>query len=102
MKYMPIFLFKVTSVIDNTNHDSSANQLIPCLGLAWSNLVNTRFQIHKTKECLKYHEFDENDEQTEELVLTVRKFDVIFSPELSSITTEFLISPEGVIDVPYL
>lgn len=86
---------QVTSVIDNDN----TNKLIPCLGLAWSNLVTTRFQIQRTDECFLHRGIDD-DGDVVEYPLTVRKFETIFSPNLPSLATEFLITADGVVNVP--
>lgn len=67
--------------------------------MAWSNLVSTRIQIHKTDDVYIYNAFDEHNAKIDEIPLTVRKFEILFSPDLAPNCAEFLISPEGVIDV---
>lgn len=91
-------VFQVTSVIgSNVQGD---DKVIPCLGLAWSNLVTHRFQIHKTNDFFEHHSFDETGRIIEKLHLTTRKFEINFSPELPPKSVEFLISPEGIVDIP--
>lgn len=63
-------------------------KIVPCLGLAWANLIHTRIQIHRT------------DENLIESPLIIRKMEVIFSPDLPPNTAEFLIATEGIVDVP--
>lgn len=79
--YVFIFL-KVSSVID----DSGTTKCIPCLGLAWANLVCTRLQLYRTnKNCQD---------------LVVRRMEVIFSPAFPQNSAEFLVTGNGVTDVP--
>lgn len=61
--------------------DNGQNKVVPCLGLAWSNLVTTRIQIHRNR------------------LSDIREFEIIFSPELPQTTAKFLISEEGIVDV---
>lgn len=72
------------------------NKCVPCLGLAWSNLVTTQFKIRKL------------DKQVSSLIgssisnspIRVRSFEVAFSPELANQFAEFIITEKGISDIP--
>ncbi|XP_058983949.1 DNA repair protein XRCC3-like [Musca domestica] len=63
---------------------------IPCLGLAWSHLGRTRLRISKVPKQIKY----------DDKLLTVRKLEIIYSPETPIAYAEFLITGEGIVNVP--
>uniref|UniRef100_A0A1I8P5I6 RecA family profile 1 domain-containing protein n=1 Tax=Stomoxys calcitrans TaxID=35570 RepID=A0A1I8P5I6_STOCA len=63
---------------------------VPCLGLAWSHLGRTRMRISKVPKQVIC---DDN-------FLTVRKLEVMYSPETPIAYAEFLITAEGAINVP--
>lgn len=70
------------------------NGVVPCLGLAWANLVTTRLQISRGNvlPILSPHN------NVAELV--TRTFKVIFSPCLPPAQAEYLITEKGVISMP--
>ncbi|XP_075148122.1 X-ray repair cross complementing protein spindle B isoform X2 [Haematobia irritans] len=63
---------------------------VPCLGLAWAHLGRTRMRISKIPKQIKFPD----------KFLTVRKLEVMYSPETPIAYAEFLITPEGIINVP--
>ncbi|XP_034486489.1 DNA repair protein XRCC3 isoform X1 [Drosophila innubila] len=72
------------------NADQQASHDVPCLGLQWANLGRTRMRISKVP---KQHKVADK-------LLTVRKLEIIYSPETPNAFAEFLITSEGVVDVP--
>lgn len=72
--------------------------MVPCLGLAWSNLVTTRIQIHKKKEIVPFNITQDQATTSTQNPLIIRKFEIIFSPELPQSSTEFAITEEGVVN----
>lgn len=76
-------LIQVSSVPSQSSIGGS--NLIPCLGLVWSNMVNVRIQVRKTN---KYHGISE---------LNIREFQVIFSSSISDDDIlEYVIESKGV------
>ncbi|XP_017141105.1 DNA repair protein XRCC3 [Drosophila miranda] len=63
---------------------------VPCLGLQWAHLGRTRMRISRVP---KQH-------RVKDQLLTVRKLEVVYSPETPNSFAEFLITSEGVVDVP--
>ena len=74
---------QVTSVFQKVN------KTVPSLGLAWSNLVRSRLKISKIPKQLNY----------EGQSLTVRRMEIIFSPESPCDFSDFLITSKGVCDI---
>lgn len=70
--------------------ESRQTQDVPCLGLQWANLGRTRMRISKVPKQHKQHE----------QLLTVRKLEIIYSPETPNAFAEFLITADGIVDVP--
>lgn len=65
-------------------------QDVPCLGLQWANLGRTRMRITRIPKQHKH--LDQ--------LLTVRKLEIIYSPETPNAFAEFLITADGIVDVP--
>ncbi|XP_065361727.1 DNA repair protein XRCC3 [Calliphora vicina] len=63
---------------------------VPCLGLSWAHLGRTRMRISKIPKQIQHHD----------KLLTVRKLEILYSPETPIEYAEFLITEEGVFDVP--
>lgn len=89
---------KVTAVI----HDSEP-LLVPCLGLAWANLVSTRIQLHRTARTVvcgstRTSNNSPNGASQEETI--VRQMEIVFAPHLAPAKAEFVITADGVTDVP--
>lgn len=90
---------------------SGDNRLKPALGLAWANLVSTRIKIHRTNrvyvarnnisgnvtQSLSGYSYSSGEPS---LRLTIRQMEVVFSPEIAPGYADFLISPDGLMDVP--
>ncbi|EDV91505.1 DNA repair protein XRCC3 [Drosophila grimshawi] len=70
--------------------DHNALQDVPCLGLQWSNLGRTRIRISRVPK--QYKQGDQ--------LITVRKMEILYSPETPNAFAEFLITTEGVVNVP--
>lgn len=77
-------------------NESMRNKCIPSLGLAWSNLVTTQFKIRKT-----YKQVSQLADSTIlSTPITVRSFEIGFSPSLPDAFAEFIITEKGICDVP--
>lgn len=84
---------QVTASFDGTDN------VLPTLGLAWSNMVNTRLYLKKTNQSFHIRHFPmENKEKFEsaEQSVVVRKLSVIFAPDLSNSSVKFIITPSGI------
>ncbi|XP_030378596.1 DNA repair protein XRCC3-like isoform X2 [Scaptodrosophila lebanonensis] len=88
--------YKLAVVCSNQMTASSANsengtlQDMPCLGLQWAQLVRTHLRISKgPRQHWKAAE-----------MLSVRKLEVVFSPDTPNQSTEFFITSDGVVDMP--
>lgn len=76
--------------------NSMSNKCIPCLGLAWSNLITTQIKIRKTfKQISKL-----DDSTILNTPITVRSFEIAFSPDLPNSFAEFIITETGICNVP--
>ncbi|XP_022108570.1 DNA repair protein XRCC3-like [Acanthaster planci] len=98
----------VNQVTANMSNNSSSHsnqcQLIPALGLAWSNLVQTRLMLGRTN--YKLSSFDAAGHQpqpadTERTVpetagVPVRTMEVVFAPHLPNDTCYFVVEAAGV------
>ncbi|KAH8359036.1 hypothetical protein KR093_004084 [Drosophila rubida] len=78
------------SLRQDDQSQQQAVQDVPCLGVQWANLGRTRMRICKVP---KQHRVDDQ-------LLTVRKLEIMYSPETPNAFAEFLITAEGVVDVP--
>lgn len=78
--------------------EESPNSVVPCFGLAWSHLVDTRIQISRTNSS-HLHD-DTYSEESSVAPITIRKFDIIFSSNLPQESSEFVITSDGIMDVP--
>lgn len=67
--------------------DNSANRSVPCLGLAWSNLVTTRIIIRKSGRVVVAKPSNS---------IGVRIFEVLFSPDQPYATAEYIITENGI------
>lgn len=63
---------------------------IPCLGLQWAHLGRTRLRVSRVP---KQHRMGDQ-------LITVRKLEILYSPETPNDFAEFLITAEGVVNVP--
>ncbi|XP_036323789.1 DNA repair protein XRCC3 homolog [Rhagoletis pomonella] len=69
---------------------SDAAKETPCLGLAWAHLGRTRIKLSKVPKEVKI-----NDD-----LFTIRRFEIVYSPDTPNEVAEFLITAGGVVDVP--
>lgn len=69
---------------------SNSEPEVPCLGLSWAHLGRTRMRISKIPKQIQY----------KEKLLTVRRLEIIYSPDTPIEFAEFLITEEGIQDVP--
>lgn len=77
--------------MNNRIFSSPEDQLVPCLGLAWTNLVNTRLQIHRTNKTIPGN--------AQVASQPVRKMRVLFAPDLKPDSAEFVITSNGITDI---
>ncbi|XP_063538907.1 DNA repair protein XRCC3 [Cydia strobilella] len=80
---------QVTTAFDGTD------SILPCLGLAWSNMVSTRLMLKKTSRTV----LKTNESSSAQEYLHVRELSVVFAPDLPNKTTEFVITSNGIIGV---
>lgn len=75
------------------------DNVLPTLGLAWSNMVSTRLCLKKTNQIIHISllplEVQEKFTSTAQSAV-VRKLSVIFSPDLSNSSVKFIISSTGI------
>lgn len=74
-----------TAMRDKTNK----KQFIPCLGLAWSNLVTTRLTISKTNNFLP----------STSPPIQIRSAEITFAPGLPRKQAQFIITSKGIENV---
>lgn len=95
-KTKELAIISINQVTSSIDLDS---QLIPSLGLAWSNMISTRISVKKTmkyfanKEKYKYYNF--NKENCSDIV-PIRELSIIFSPDLQNQKHEFVVLSSGV------
>lgn len=80
---------QMAATLDTAHRQS---QDVPCLGLQWANLGRTRIRISKVPK--QHKQLDQ--------LLTVRTLEIIYSPETPNAFAEFLITAEGIVDVPQI
>lgn len=74
------------------------NDLIPCLGLAWSNLVTSRIMIRKTNKFASSQP-NGNEPTNQTSLIQIRDVELVFSPEMPHGHAEFIITENGINDV---
>lgn len=72
------------------------DKCLPSLGLAWSNLVTTQIKIRKLNKPITAI----NAVQSTNTSVKVRTFEIAFSPELPNKVAEFIITANGICNVP--
>ncbi|KAL4238913.1 DNA repair protein xrcc3 [Mactra antiquata] len=70
---------------------SEGKQLIPSLGLTWSNHVTTRIMLSRTERVVTIHQ----DSVQCALETVIRDMEIIYSPHLPSVTVPYIIDHEG-------
>lgn len=86
-----VIVNQVRSLMDDSD------SVVPCFGLAWSHLLDTRIQISRTN-CSHLHD-DTYSEESSVVPISIRKFDLIFSPILQQDNAEFIVTSDGIMDV---
>lgn len=82
--------FAVVCVNQVTSRPDKQDECIPALGLAWANLVTTRFQIYKDGSILT--EKGEIKFYNQQRVMQIR-----WAPHLPSNQAKFFITPDGLL-----
>lgn len=79
---------------------SSGRRVVPALGLAWANCVNSRLFISRSDDTV-CKERRENDDNGPSSVTrrAQRRLDIVFSPHLPGYSCEFMITQEGICGV---
>lgn len=80
---------------------SSGRRVVPALGLAWANCVNSRVFISRSDDsiCQERREDDERSGSSYVSRRARRRFDIVFSPYLPASSCEFVITGEGICGV---
>lgn len=66
-------------------------QLVPSLGLSWSNHVTTRIMLSRTSQTVTIQQ----DSVHGPLETVVREMEIIFAPHLPNMTVPYVIDHEG-------
>ncbi|CDY11869.1 BnaC03g12950D [Brassica napus] len=79
---------------------SSGRRVVPALGLAWANCVNSRVFISRSDDIVCQERRDD-DESGSSLVSgrARRRLDIVFSPHLPPSSCEFMITRDGICGV---
>lgn len=85
-KNLDAFSFNILQVATISDREPE----VPCLGLSWAHLGRTRMRVTKVPKQVKH----------DDKLLTVRKLEILYSPDTPIEYAEFLITEAGVIDVP--
>ena len=81
---------------------SSGREIKPSLGLAWSNIINTRIMLSKQSVSTNVTEYDEDAKENyskKSDIRVYRTLHVVFSPYISSGWTNFEINDDGIYGV---
>ena len=78
--------FQVTSSMKD-----EGRQLIPSLGLSWSNHVTTRIMLARTNQTVTIQQ----DSVHGPLETVVREMEIVFAPHLPTMTVPYVIDYEG-------
>ncbi|XP_055903604.1 DNA repair protein XRCC3 [Eupeodes corollae] len=68
---------------------NDANRNVPCLGLAWAHLGRTRIKISKIPKQIS----------VDKHLISLRRFEIMYSPDSPNEFTEFLITSKGICSV---
>ncbi|XP_072045995.1 DNA repair protein XRCC3-like [Amphiura filiformis] len=74
------------------------SNMIPALGLTWSNFVNTRLMLKRTNYQLAPSRGKENNTETvnEQYMVAVRSMEIVFAPHLPNRLTYYVVDADGV------
>ncbi|CAN7089179.1 unnamed protein product [Brassica rapa subsp. narinosa] len=80
---------------------SSGRRVVPALGLAWANCVNSRVFIARSDDtiCQEGRDDDERSGSSYVSRRARRRLDIIFSPHLRASSCDFVITREGICGV---
>jgi len=81
-----LFLLQVTTAIK-----ADSSELIPALGLSWSNHVNTRIMLSRTNRSVLVQQ----DSAERPLETIVRNMEILFAPHLPNILVPYVVDHEG-------
>lgn len=91
-KYSKTYHIPVVCINQVTNSmNPDGRQLIPSLGLTWSNLVTTRLMLSRTPRTIVIQQ----DSARGPLETVVREMEIIFAPHLPAMTVPYVIDHEG-------
>ncbi|KAL3873909.1 hypothetical protein ACJMK2_036987 [Sinanodonta woodiana] len=76
----------------SSSMNETGRQLIPALGLAWSNMIMTRIMLSRTNQTITLNDSGV-DGRTE---ATIRQLEVIFAPHLTNVTVLYVIDRDGI------
>ena len=71
--------------------NSEGRELIPSLGLSWSNHVTTRLMLARTPQTVMIQQ----DSAQGPLETVVREMEIVFAPHLPQLTVPYVIDHEG-------
>ncbi|KAG2333280.1 hypothetical protein Bca52824_004460 [Brassica carinata] len=80
---------------------SSGRRVVPALGLAWANCVNSRVFISRSGDTICQERREEDDVSGSSSVSgrARRRLDIVFSPHLPASSCEFVITGEGFVEL---
>lgn len=89
-----ICINQVTASIDGNLN------VLPSLGLAWSNMVTYRLRLRKLDNDSQYNIFLQNQPKFSHCNTQIRELYVMFAPDLPKSSTKFIITSDGVLGLP--
>ena len=79
------------------------SQVIPALGLTWSNFINTRLMLRRTNYQLKPSKTEPRDkesvtdmDQRQDYMVAVRSMEIVFAPNLPNKLIYYVVEEDGV------
>ncbi|XP_049877806.1 DNA repair protein XRCC3 [Pectinophora gossypiella] len=73
-------------------------EVLPSLGLAWSNMISTRLWLRKTNRIISFNKMPTTTMKTASIEenIFVRELSVIFAPNLPNSVIKLIITPTGI------
>lgn len=71
--------------------ESLSDEVLPCLGLAWSNMISTRINVRKTNELIERSTYKDASYN-----LFLRELTIIFAPDLPKTKFNYIITSSGI------
>ncbi|KAL7641634.1 UNVERIFIED_CONTAM: hypothetical protein RMT77_007507 [Armadillidium vulgare] len=95
---------QVTAMFGGNTHGIIDDDLVPALGLSWTNLVTTRIMLRNTSFVLQQNSSEESSK--DQIVpksirvpeIRVRSLDILFCPWLPRKSSPFIVTEEGIKD----